>query len=49
MTRPRNRGLTRRDTTAAFIASLAKPLCAVCKYWSEGDACAHHACPGRKR
>lgn len=25
----------------------AKPLCAVCKHWQEGDVCAHSQCPGR--
>lgn len=26
---------------------MTRPLCTVCKHWEEGDACAHHACPGR--
>lgn len=29
-----------------FVA-VARPLCAVCHTYPEGDACAHHACPGR--
>lgn len=27
--------------------SAAKPLCPVCDWYEQGDACAHHACPGR--